>query len=148
MCLIKWICWILINTRGRGPKKPWDSFIKNSVFIFAHLNFCHLQSTFHLRYYTYQDFFPQLKTVFELVDFDAFQCFCHFLFHLSHISKMLPFEDFFHLGKQNKSNKQTDKMLGQDWVNREAGAQRSSPFWQTLLNTQHGVGRCTCKSLS
>ena len=38
-------------------------------------------------------FFSLLKTVFELVDFDAFQFFCRFLFHLFHIGKTFPFED-------------------------------------------------------
>ena len=36
---------------------------------------------------------------FELVDFDAFYCFCHFLFHLFYISKTFPFEDFFSSGE-------------------------------------------------
>ena len=40
-------------------------------------------------------------------------------------------------------NKQTKSHLEWDWVNREGGAQRSSFFGQKLLNTQHGVGRCT-----
>ena len=32
----------------------------------------HLQSTLHLMQYTYQDIFALLRTVSELVDFDAF----------------------------------------------------------------------------
>ena len=56
-----------------GPKKPpWDLFIKNCVFILTCLNFSHLQSALHLMQYTYQDAFPLLKTVLELVSFDAF----------------------------------------------------------------------------
>ena len=47
-------------------------------------------------------FFPLLKTVFELIGFDTFECFCHFLFHLFHMGKMFPFEDFLHPGKQTK----------------------------------------------
>ena len=47
-----------------------------------------LQSTYHLMQYTFlcciETFFPLLKTVFELINLDAFQCFCHFLFHLYH----------------------------------------------------------------
>ena len=46
--------------------------------------------------------FLPLKTVFELVDFDAFECFCCFLFNLFHIGKIFPFEDFFHLRKQKQ----------------------------------------------
>ena len=47
-------------------------------------------------------FFPLLKTGFELIGFDAFQCFCCFWFHLFHIGNMFLFEDFFHPGKQKK----------------------------------------------
>ena len=46
--------------------------MKNYVFIVTCLNFSHLQSPLHLMQYTYRDFFPLFKTVFELVDFDAF----------------------------------------------------------------------------
>ena len=54
-----------------GPKNPQDLFIKNCVFIRTCLSFSHLQITLHLMQYTYQDFFPQLKTICELVSFDA-----------------------------------------------------------------------------
>ena len=54
-----------------GPKNL--EFIYNNVGILTCLNFSHLQSTVHLMQYTYQDvFFLLLKTVFELVNFDAF----------------------------------------------------------------------------
>ena len=56
---------------GETPK-TWNLFIKNCVFILTYLNFSHLQTTLHLMKYTYLDFFPLLKTVFELIDFDAF----------------------------------------------------------------------------
>ena len=46
--------------------------LKNCVFILTCLNFSHLQSTLHLMQYTAERFFSLLKTVFELVDFDAF----------------------------------------------------------------------------
>ena len=49
-----------------------------------------------------ETFSPLLKTVFELVDFNAFQCFCCFLFHLFPHQQMFLFEDFFHPGKQKK----------------------------------------------
>ena len=48
-------------------------------------------------------FFPLLKTVFELINFDDFQCFYRFLFHLFHI-KTHPLEDFFHPRKQQKES--------------------------------------------
>ena len=85
-------------------------------------------------------FFPLLKTVFELVDFDAFQCFCRFLFHVSHVNKTFLFEDFFHPGKQKKCHS------GRDHVTREGGAWGHAGFGQKLQNTQCGVGRCAHKS--
>ena len=68
-------------------------------------------------------FFPRLKTVFELIDSDAFSACAVLLFHLFHISKMFPFEDLFSSGKQKKN------CSGHDLVNREGGAQGSCHFW-------------------
>ena len=66
-----------------------------------------------------------------------------FLFHLFHIGKMLPCEDFFHPGKQKKKK----SCLGQDWVTKEGEARGSCSFFgQKLMNTQRGVGRCAYKS--
>ena len=45
-------------------------------------------------------FFPRLKPVFGVVSFDAFLCFCYFLFHLFHFDKMFLFEDFSHPGNK------------------------------------------------
>ena len=59
------------------------------------------------------------------------------LFHLFHIGKMFPFEDFFHLGKQTK-----EVTWAWDQVNREGGEWCFSP---KVLNTRHSVGRWTCK---
>ena len=59
------------NIRRTPPK--WNVIIKNCAFILTCLKFRHLQSTLHLMQYIYQDVFsPLLKTVFELIDFDAF----------------------------------------------------------------------------
>ena len=44
-------------------------------------------------------FFPLIKTVLELVDFNDFYYFCHFLFQ---IGKTFFFEDFSHLGEKKK----------------------------------------------
>ena len=56
-----------------GTQKTQNLFIKNCAFILTCLNFSSLQSTLHLMQYTYQEaFFPLLKTVFELIDFDAY----------------------------------------------------------------------------
>ena len=57
----------------RGTQKTQNLFIKNCVVILTCLNSSHLQSTLPMMQYTYRDFFfPLLKTIFELVDFDAF----------------------------------------------------------------------------
>ena len=117
----------------RGDQKNLNLFIKNCVFILTCLNFSHIQSTLHLMEYTYQDFFPLLKTVFELINFDAFWCVCHFLFHLFHISKMFPFEDFIHLGKQTTKKATLNEM---------ESIERVGPFLVSghfLWKTEHSV---------
>ena len=63
-----------------------------------------------------------------------------FLCHLFHISKMFPFENFFHPGKQQKC---CSGKIG--WIGRVATGVMLF-FNQKLLNTQHGVGRCAWKS--
>ena len=86
-------------------------------------------------------FFPWLRTVFEVVDFDAFQGFCCFQFHLFHLIKQFPLRIF--------SSRETNfkkSCLGQDWVNREGGHGSHAVSGQKLLNTQHRVGRCTYTS--
>ena len=60
--------------------------------------------------------FPLLKTAFELIDFDAFQCFGEFLFQLFPIGKMCPLRTYF-----IRENKQKIH-LGQDRVNRAGRA--------------------------
>ena len=63
-----------------------------------------------------------------------------FLCHLFHISKMFPFENFFHPGKQQKC---CSGKIG--WIGRVATGVMLF-FNQKLLNTQHSVGRCACKA--
>ena len=113
---------------------------KNYVFTLTGLNFSHLLSTFHLMQYVYWDVFFTAQKVFELVDCDAFQCFCLFLFHLLHISKMFPFEDFFSWGKQKSA---AQGRIG--WVG-VVGHGGHAVFGEKLLNIQHSVGRCAGKS--
>ena len=45
-------------------------------------------------------FFPLLKRVFKLIDFDAFYCFCCFLFHHFHIGKSFLSRMFFFWGNK------------------------------------------------
>ena len=80
-----------------------------------------------------------LTIVFEFVDFDAFHCFCHFLFHLFHISETCPFEHTFHQGNKKKSPGGRNKWIGR------VGHGSHAVLGQKLLNAQHGVGRCTWK---
>ena len=47
-----------------------------------------------------------------------------FVFHFFHISKMFPFEDFFHLGKQTKKSC-TDR----DWAKRRVGHGEGRAVW-------------------
>ena len=107
--------WWNIYIWGGEPSK-WNLLIKECAFILTGLNFSHLQSTLHLMQYTYWEVFSLLKTVFELVNFDAFQYFSYFLFQFFHVDKMFLFEDVFNLRKQWK------KSLGQDQASREDGS--------------------------
>ena len=90
-----------------GPKKPWNLFIKNcvSLYVSSSVTFKVLSIWCRTPIKTFfWTVFDKLKAVFELVNFDAFSVFCCFLFHLFHISKTFPFEDYFHPGnKQTKS---------------------------------------------
>ena len=110
------------------------------------LNFSHFESTLRLMQFTYQDFFSLPKTVFELVNFDAFYCFCCFF-----VSCLLPWQNvsLWGLFSPRGTNKQTNKQKGhsgQAWVNREGGAEGLRHFGHKLLDTQRGVGPCSCKS--
>ena len=69
-----------------------------------------------------------------------FKYFCCFLFHLFHIGKTFPFEDFFHPRKHKKI---TWSKIG--WIGR-VGQRSHTIFGQKLLNTQCGVGRRARKS--
>ena len=132
----------LINghSHTRGNAKKWNLFIKNCVFILTCLSFSHLQSTIDSMQYTYRDFFPLLKTVFELIDLVSFTASAIFCFNSSPLAKCFPLRTFLTLGNKKKSH------LGRDWVNRKVGHRGHAVFGQKLLNTQSGMGRCTRKS--
>ena len=91
--------------------------------------------------YPYRDFFPLYQTVFELVDFDAFQCFCLFCLF---VSPRLQWQNICLWGVFSSGETKKKRCLEWDQVNREGGRQGQAVFGQKLLNTQHGVG--TCKS--
>ena len=63
-----------------------------------------------------------------------------FLFHLFHISKIFPFEDFLHQGKQTKVTQ------GKIWSTGRMRHRGHAVLGQTPLDTQHSVGRCAHKS--
>ena len=69
--------------------------------------------------------FPLLKTVFELVDFDAYSAVAIFYFTFSTSTKHSHLRTFsFGETKKNWS--------GQDWMNREGGAWGSGCFWSKI----------------
>ena len=110
-----------LHTGGTRPKSQ-NVFIKNCVFILTCLNFSPLQSTLHLMQCTYQDSF---STAQNCVWTHWFWCLLPpllFLFHLFHICKTFPYEDFFHPGNK-KSH------LGRDQVNKGGWGLRVMPFW-------------------
>ena len=124
-----------------GPPKQ-NSFIKNCVFILTCLSFSYLQSTLHLMQYTYRDTFPTVhnRTFLKFLILMLFSASAYFCFS-STLAKRFPFKDFFfHLGKQKKS---LWARLG-EWGGWVTGVILG--FGQKLLNTQQGMGGCTCKS--
>ena len=58
-------------TGGKPPKTEFI-YLKNCAFILTRLKFSHLQSTLHVMHTPTDMFFPLLRAVFGLVDFDAF----------------------------------------------------------------------------
>ena len=77
-------------------------FIYKKLCLFSTcLSFTLLQSTLHLMQYVYWDlFFSLLRTTFELMDFDACQCFCHSFVSPLPYWQNVSFWGIFHLGKQ------------------------------------------------
>ena len=94
-----------------GPPSPQNLSIKSCVFILIYLNFRHLQSTLHLMQYTYIEMsFPLLKTVFELVDFDALVLLLFFCFTSSTSAKHFYLGTFFIWGNKKKSQSWWDQV--------------------------------------
>ena len=104
-----------------GPPNTQNWFVKNCVLILTCINFSHLQSTPHWTHLSRR--FPHCsKELLSSSILMPFSASAIFSFHLFHIGKTFPFEDFFHQGGQKNSHS------GRDWVNREGGEQGSCCF--------------------
>ena len=90
-------------------------------------------------------FFPLLKTVFELVNFDAHWCFCCSISLF--VSPFPHWQNTSHWGLFHQE-KQTKKVIqGKIRCIGKVGHWGHAVFGQKLLNIQHGVGRCAHKSV-
>ena len=112
-----------------NPSKP--EFIYKNLYILTCLNFSHLQSALHLMQCTYWHI---------LVPFSASVMLC---FTFSTSAKYFPLRTFFIQGNKRKQTKVAWGETG--WIVRVGHGGRAV-FGQKLLNTQHGVVRCTRKS--
>ena len=84
----------------------------------------------HLIQYTYQDIFPTAQNSFWTRQFLILLVLLLFFVSPLPISKMFPFKDFFHLGKQNK----TKSHSGTDPVNREGAEWKTPPLQFSVKN--------------
>ena len=134
------------------PQKT-ELIFKKRVFSLTCLNFSHLQNILHLMQYTYVDIFSTTQNSFWTRQFWCVLVLLPFFFHLFHIGKMFPLEDFFIWGNEKKS------CSGWDLVNGEGGAWGVMLFlvkncwtlsvvWAgTLLNHSSWTGQMRWKSL-
>ena len=131
--------WITRNATRGGPKH--QEFIYKKLCILIYLNFSHLRGYSSLDTIHQWRHFSHCSNVFIVIDFDAFYCFCLFWFHLFHIGKTFPFENFLYLGKQQKKS-----LRARIWSIGRVGHGDHTVFGQKLLNTQRSLGRCARKS--
>ena len=115
----------------RGYSSNGLYVLKKCVYFLTCLNFSFLWIILHLMQYTYEDFFPLLlKTIFELIDFDAFSTLPFFV-------SPFPYQQSVSLwGKLKEVTQGKIKWIGR------VGHGSHAMFGQKLLNTQHGMGRC------
>ena len=123
-CVSVYVCICIFTYTKWGHKKRQNLFIKNCVFVLTCLNFRYLQSNLHLTQYTYGDFFLPLKTVFELVDYDALVL-LNFLFHLFRHQQTVPLQRLLPPGKQKKVSQ------GKIWQMGRVGHRGYAVFGQT-----------------
>ena len=114
--------------------------IKNCIFILIYLNLSHLKITIHLMQYTYWDIFSTVQNSF----WTQFWC----LLELLPFLKISPLPHHWHIflwglfwGNKKKVTQDQSRWTGR------VGQGGHAIFGQKLLNTQHGVGRCTHKPL-
>ena len=128
-----------LYTYEEGPQNT-EFLHKNCVCILTCLYFSLLQSTLHLMQYTFWGIFSTAQNSFW-----THRCWCllvllwFFVWPLLH-RQNISLRGLFSFGETNRS------LSGWDQVNTKEGGQRSGFFAKKLLNTQHGVGRCTPKS--
>ena len=125
-----------------GIPQNQNLVIKNCVFILICLKLSHLQSSLHLmppihlsRLFSHCS--KQFLKSSILMPFSAPAFF--FCLNSSTSAKCFPLTTFFPLGKQ----KFIQGKIG--WIER-VGHRGHAVLGQKLLNTQHSVGNCSCKS--
>ena len=109
----------------KGPKKP--EFIYKRLYTYSYMfklqspsKYSPFDAIYLLRCFFHCS--KQFLNSLILTPFSASAIFLLLLFPIFRIGKMFPFEDFFYLGKQNKS-------LGWDRMNREGAVWGSCCFW-------------------
>ena len=125
-----------VNISWGGPPKMECIYKTNCGFILTCLNFSHLQSTLHLMQYTYWDVYFHCSKLFlnlsipmpSRASAGGFFCFVLSLQHQQNVSLWGLFSS---LGWGGRCS-------GQEWMNREGGAQGSCHFWS---KTGHS-GQC------
>ena len=119
-----------------GTPKSQNLFIKKCILILICLNFSHLQTTLHLMQYTYWDFFPLLKIVFELIDFDAFLVLLLFF-----VSRLPHWQNVSLWGLI--SSGETNKVTPRSWCFRSPTADHSAWCGQVRSQiTHHEMSKC------
>ena len=127
---------ILVHVWGVTPQNP--EFIYKKLCIYSYMFKLQSPSKYspfdviHL----WRLFFSLFKTVFEHINFDAFLCFCWFLFPPPHQQNVSLWGIL-----SSKTNKQTKICWGEiRWIGR-VGHRGHAILGQKLLNTQCTVGR-------
>ena len=133
------LVWLFLSAYDGGGPPKMNLFIRNCVDSYM----CKLQSPLKFSpfdaIHLLKRFFSNAQNSFWTRWFWCFLVLLTFfcLFHLFHICKMFPFEDFFHRG----NNKMWKVSMGEiRWTGRVGHT------LVLVMNTQRGAGRCARKS--